>query len=282
MRANVPPTALEGVYAKLSRARHHAHELQKLVDDIFEEDRHRFIAEEDVVGVRLYRAVGVPSVSPEISAVLGDFLANMRASLDHLAYQLAMRDGGGSLSHLDPDAQISFPIHESPMTPKGRLRRLEIPGVSDPQVIEAITEVQPYVSERENPAASPLSVLRRLRNIDQHRLLLVVVSVLDSGRMWWGSNDGDPIPRIRVSLLPVMEGEPVAWFDFRGEPPPKDFNPHLELKIRLNHGPRGSLEHEAGLTDLVSMIYSHVEHFVIGMKFSAFFGAGVRHGHSAL
>jgi hypothetical protein len=84
--------SLAGVYAKLDRARHHAAELRLLVARTLDPAGFTFIRDVDGSPNRcVFRAGRVPQVDPELALVLGDFLTNMRAALDYLAWQLVRR-----------------------------------------------------------------------------------------------------------------------------------------------------------------------------------------------
>jgi hypothetical protein len=265
---------LESVYAKLDRASFHARELRRQLSTAVEKDRWAF--ERDAIssaGVCSFRVTKLPPIEPQWSLILGDFLTNARAALDHLAWQLVLRDGG------QPDRFTQFPIRETLVNSKGNPAPARIESVTDSSVIRAIEAVQPYASQ--SPTDSPLFTLNELVNIDKHHLLLVVAHALKVDGMWWGTNDGDPVPKTRVSTGPISVGEEVAWFDFGGSTPPERFDPHLGIEIRLEDGPLTRSVRTTSLLNVVNVIYMHVEHSVLSKHFADFFGEAPRHGASA-
>src|ERR1035441_5945672 len=94
------------------------------------------------------------------SLIISDIFHNLRCSLDHLIYAVAV--------HESADAEgIQFPICDVPLNSNDRRR---IKSLSDP-VRTAIDLVQPY--NRGNPSLPqpPLAILRDIDNTNKHRLL---------------------------------------------------------------------------------------------------------------
>jgi hypothetical protein len=269
---------LDGVYAKLDRARQHAHDLHTSVSDWSTAPTYRFEREPGAKpGSYVWKVHGLAPLNPEWSVLFGDFLTNVRAALDHLAWQLAELDvaAGGQ----GPSEATNFPIKEQDVDRKGNPKPARIQGVVNPSVIAAVESVQPYETARRTGEPATHDVLyglNKLVNIDKHRLLLVVVQALDIDRMWWPLPDGVPQPDLRLNPRPLSEGDTVAWFDFHGHQVPSDFDPHLALRIRLDDGPRVPTVRGLSLTNLVSTLYGSVEQ-VVGLKFASFFGLPPRH-----
>jgi hypothetical protein len=209
--------------------------------------------------------------------LLGDFLTNLRAALDHLAWQLAELDvpaGGG------PTKATMFPISEQDVDRNGNPKPARIPGVVNPNVIAAVESVQPYAVARltgEPAAYDVLYALNELVNIDKHRLLLVVARAVDIDRMSWGLPDGVSDPDLRLNLTPLNEGDTVARFDFPDNQLPPGFDPHLALHIRVHDGTPTPTVYGASLDDLMQTLYWYVEWEVVGSKFAPFFGLTTRH-----
>lgn len=171
----------------------------------------------------------VPNNPVDWSLILGDFLTNLRAALDHLAWQLVILEGG------TPDKSTQFPIRETEVNAKGNPSPTKVKGISDVAVLAAIEAAQPFKAIR--PREQPLYTLNALVNNDKHRLLLVVAHALRVTGMWWSNPEGQEPPEIRLNLGPLSDGDPVAWFDFGDKPAPANFEPHLELELRLKDGP---------------------------------------------
>jgi hypothetical protein len=224
---------LTGVRLKLEWAKRHLADLEDSIEAVLAADGDHFASEFDPqTGQQVYQAQNLPAIKPEWSLMIGDILHNLRSALDHLAWQLVILDGG------EPDEQTQFPIRETPFSEKGNFATPQLtPAIRNPEIIDALKKAQPYHGpdgEPIRPDRSPLLHLRRLNNIDKHRLLLVVARVLDSDQMWWGGSPEMAIPQLKISTAPLEEGSPVAWFDWGSAEPPDYFNPHLALTISLN------------------------------------------------
>jgi len=218
---------LDGVKAKLDRA-------DALIADL--RDRVLPIEEAATASIRrdscdnesrlVYRVTEIPPISPGVGVLAGDVLHNLRSALDHLAWQLVLFDGG------QPNEDTSFPILTSP--PR---RPLTIkPGISNPAIIAALTEAQPFSEARHghDPHDDALELVRVLNNYDKHRLLLAVVCSIDGDLpAYWGSNHGDPQPAYRFSVGPLMPQSVVAEFDFGAHRCPPHFEPTFKLAVSL-------------------------------------------------
>jgi hypothetical protein len=116
----------------------------------------------------------IPPLSPRFALYLGDYLHNVRASLDYLVYELVIANGQ------DPGSHSQFPIYDS-LTKWTQdieerdptLKPSPVEGVSN-AAFEAIKAMQPFRkksrSARQNHA---LMHLLRLSNADKHRSLHV-------------------------------------------------------------------------------------------------------------
>ena len=231
-------STLDGVDRKIARAEAHIAELKDLLKGVIDPSRNFFSNEVDSeTGEYVIYAHNVPVVPPEAAVILGEFFFDLRSALDHLAWQLVLLDGG------TPGENTSFPIRSTLFNKKGDLIPTQLtPRLKSQTILDLLEDVQPYrgvdrgPESPRTPAAfqnSHLWQLQHFNNIDKHRVLLVVVCSFDFGNMWWGSNEGDPTPRIRFRTDAVNEGDPVAWFDFGGQPAPANFDPHPALHISL-------------------------------------------------
>lgn len=136
------PANLTGVYAKMDRAYFHATDLKQQLRVALDPNSHRFAAERDgQPSKQVYRIEGLPALNPEWSLILGDFLTNLRAALDHLACQLAVLEGPSACEH------TQFPIMDSSRDKNGQPRPAPgIDGVTNHDVIDALIAVQPYTT----------------------------------------------------------------------------------------------------------------------------------------
>ena len=112
-----------------------------------------------------------------VSLVLGDVVHNLRASLDHLAYQLALRYTDDKIRK---ERRVQFPIDDSPEAfDRSRADRLKEVSEADCAIIERFQPYHPIDSEDSLPGSleplRPLALLRDLTDTDKHRLLAVVM-----------------------------------------------------------------------------------------------------------
>jgi len=224
---------LGGVDLKIKRARRHLAELKPAIEAALHPDGFSFALDYDpATGKHLYRVHGVPVIDPEWRLVVGEILFNLRSALDHLAWQLVIFDGK------TPGYQTQFPIRTSPLNRAGVRTPTQLnPEVDSPDILRLLEEVQPYVGVQGGPQdywIDPLWILGRLNNIDKHRLLLVVLCILDVSEMWWGLPADFPSPDVEINPNALRDGDPVIWFDFHGRELPSGFDPHPALQITLS------------------------------------------------
>jgi hypothetical protein len=226
-------TDLRGVALKLDRADAHLAELGDAIEKTLNASGEHFTCKFDPkTGYHVYRAHGLPAIGPEWSVVIGELLYDLRSALDHLAWQLVLLDGG------TPGEQTQFPVLESPFNKKGQLVAVQLkPPVEDPKILAALDKAQPYKGPEGEPARfdiNPLWQLHRLNIIDKHRLLLVVVCVLNPDEMYWAGDPAMPVPKLKIATGPLDEGSEVAWFDWGNHDPPPRFDPHLALAVAID------------------------------------------------
>jgi hypothetical protein len=126
----------------------------------------------------VYYVISSKPIPPTISLIAGDALANLRGTLDHLAYQLAWVNGTRDENILK---STYFPISDDAKKYKAETPR-KVRGLAQ-DAIRAITELTPYKEGNEM-----LWRLNRLNNIDKHRLLVTVGTIMEgvsSERFHW-------------------------------------------------------------------------------------------------
>ena len=159
---------LDGVRLKLARAMEH---LLKLDDEIHEyrvREPFRVLREVDSRDARLRYGFFLTELPPaHLSVVIGDVVNNVRSSLDHLAWQLVLANGG--TPRIDPPS-TNFPVHRTRTTATGKVRKVYIAGGVAPKALSVVESLQPYHRVRD-PEKHPLAPLAELSNIDKHRTL---------------------------------------------------------------------------------------------------------------
>lgn len=166
-----PKPTLDGARLKIERAKKHFIDLQSAI--IAYETAYNQSA-----GVKAqpkgkgfsFSVEEVPEIDPFIPLMLGDFVHNLRSTLDHIVCQLALLNG----QPVECCTKTAFPVcidpsHESLVRKAKRF-------VSS-KAFEVIEECQPYAAAKAQgypPEHHTLWILSELDNIDKHRTVLVV------------------------------------------------------------------------------------------------------------
>jgi len=156
--------------AKLDRAGQHLKELRTELDSWIKNRPYRITDKLDpdngdnVIYGQLRQAM-----PPSITELVGDCLQNLRSSLDHLAYALAIANKG-SLTDAE-EMQVAFPIfRDSTKFEGGGMKKIALLSAGAQTIIEGL---QPCHTK--NPTSHWLWSLEKLNNIDKHRRLLINV-----------------------------------------------------------------------------------------------------------
>jgi hypothetical protein len=222
---------LAGCEEKLKRAELHFESLDETIAEFFETDSevYRIVTEIDV-GNSLY--VGRVSIADELplgwSVIVGDFLHNLRATLDHLLWQCVIANDR------KPRFGNSFPIFDDlpPDDPSnGERERWErcIRGVH-PEVVKFIEFCQPY-NRLDGPGVHTLTRLRELSNADKHRTLAAVLSAVHGDRKQFTLRPVE-LRHIRppTENMQVKAGRPLKDGDLVFEMPITIIGPNPEIK----------------------------------------------------
>jgi hypothetical protein len=139
--------------------------------------------------------------------IAGDCAHNLRSALDNLLYALAIRDTG-----IEPPAKagkLQMPLASSPEAFEEQKKRYGILTLKDTTQM-AIERIQPY--NRLHAELPPLlSLVRDFNNLDKHRLLNVVVTNVQQGRiMYEYSGSGQPLVKMGYNSKALQNGSPIA------------------------------------------------------------------------
>lgn len=155
------------VCVKIKRAKKHLAELEAAAETYRDSYTHVAAAEENpkfAQGQPQLRKL--PIIHFDMLAIAGDVLQNLRSSLDHLIYQLAL------VANPDTDERVlqtvSFPIGKS-LQRYESLRGRKIKGVIEPRAVEFIDRLKPYKGGND-----ALWRLHEANNIDKHRRLISI------------------------------------------------------------------------------------------------------------
>lgn len=163
---------LDGVRDRVSRAQEHLEAIQSQLLAYYHADecvvRGKYNPKLDGgTGHVEDVTITTPPIHPRLNTLVGEFLHDLRSSLDHLAWQLVL-DAGRT-----PSRATCFPIADAdPGTDKkGERRSPGVPGGVSAAARTLIGAAQPYqwgARYREHP----LWLLHQLWNIDKHRYVI--------------------------------------------------------------------------------------------------------------
>jgi hypothetical protein len=160
---------LDSSLAKIGRANEHLSSLQSEARQYLASQPYKIATRRDPESRRLiYFMSEVRTTPPRLSAMIGDVIHNLRAALDHLAYQLVWV-GAGKV----PGSHVYFPIADSREIYLEQ-RRKQLKGAA-PNAIAAVDALTPYRGSN-----NVLWKLHKLNNVDKHRVLLTAGSSFDS------------------------------------------------------------------------------------------------------
>jgi hypothetical protein len=155
------------IRVKIKRAKEHLAELEGRANTYRNSYRH-VVGPDERPGfaqgeVKLRK---LPIIHFDMLAIAGDVAHNLRSSLDHLVYHLALV--------YNPDVpdevleKVAFPIGQS-LERYESLRRRKLDGVIEPAAIKLIDGLKPYKGGND-----VLWRLQEMNNIDKHRRLISV------------------------------------------------------------------------------------------------------------
>lgn len=188
-------------WAKANRAKEHIDSLRRQVSEFRASEPYSLTPEPtDKPGRLAYRLRFLRPVPVPVSTTVGDALHNLRAALENLAFEVARRDQGGTLTP-GQEKESTFPIGESSEALDDWFRRRAKKGLAyGDQARAALRSVQPFVnleeahrlgvamdeSFEEEFRWSELHRLDALWNVDKHRRLALMAWWPDI--VYWESN----------------------------------------------------------------------------------------------
>lgn len=163
--------ALSSVRAKIGRAEHHLRDIDSALRLLIGSDPTAnqpviFDYESDGKEV-IVRLTECKPIDPALPLMIGDCLHNLRSALDHLVYQLALKNGAPPSSA----DKTFFPIYLTKPEFDERVKKLVKPFISNPALTE-IEKCQPY-SAYDVPDEADIWILNKLDIFDKHRLLVI-------------------------------------------------------------------------------------------------------------
>ncbi len=155
---------LSGPRLKLARAKHHIRDLESLFDAFVSDNPHRIEIEANDEGIRIVGKFDRP-IPVETSAIIGDAIHNIRASLDHLV-AAAVRSNRG-----EPTRFNGFPFYKEKTGFDGGVAN-KLAGCTD-AFITYIKNLEPYPGGYGEGAYN----ISEMDNLDKHITLLPTIAV---------------------------------------------------------------------------------------------------------
>lgn len=174
------PHPLFGCQLKLDRAYDHIETLNQAAQRFLRRYPHETVLEPNFQAPEYRAWIKVRDTPPhELSTIIGDAVHNLRSTLDHLVYQLAVANDKSPSGTLYP-AFVGDPL--DPGTDKRtRDRWKSLSKLIHPDDLAKIEVTQPYRG-RNLGNRHPLSMLNELSNRDKHREIHLSASVLMNSR----------------------------------------------------------------------------------------------------
>jgi len=260
-------------WAKANRAKEHIDSLRRQVDEYRASAPYSLTSEPTEKPDRLaYRLRFSKQVPVRITTTVGDVLHNLRAALESLAFEVARRGQGGTLT-AKQEKESTFPICKSPEEFdaffKGKKGLLY-----DRRARAALRSVQPFVnleaahrlgvaldrSFEETFRWSELHRLDTLWNIDKHRRLTLMAWRPDL--IYWGSN-GPSNRRALPGEGTLANGSILVYIEGSDEGQSDKLN--YEFNLVLTDDPAGSLDEGAAddVVDLLEHWHQHIVNLVV-------------------
>jgi hypothetical protein len=114
----------------------------------------------------LYDIVASEEIPARFGLIAGDFLQNLRSTLDYLVWELVLANSQ------TPDKKNMFPVCLTEKSFKDAIKSERLRGVAD-KPLKLIDSLQPYRVEESMRAKVPLAVLDELVNINKHRRVVL-------------------------------------------------------------------------------------------------------------
>ena len=176
-------------WVKFQRAHEHLDEVERIVGRFLDMQPYRLICEYDpkppyqvdqkvIFSVRFHAPAPIPE---SLARVVGDCLTNLRASLDHLVYAMALKYTGEQLLE---QTFLQFAIKNTPDDFKSWRGKIVKAKLLPDSALDYIEGKQPYMGHDPNKTTlerhrqrQPLWVLNTLVNADKHRALTAVTQI---------------------------------------------------------------------------------------------------------
>jgi hypothetical protein len=188
----------EQIQWKLYRAKQHYEELVAAVGPWMNADPGHLVPSPNSTSENpIFTYVNKERVPARFGLIAGDYLQNLRSSLDYLVWQLILANG--KTPH---KTNTAFPICKSAKSWKDA-KPHRLAGVPE-KAVDLIEKMQPYPERRNRYIPLPLEVLDELTNENKHRQVLFtsLASIMKP-------DEPCPFPHIELEITRVRGGDVV-------------------------------------------------------------------------
>ena len=220
-------SSLDRPLKRVERAKLHLDDLYGEIGRFMETNPYPTTKEPNMERGGYNHRIHVRAELPEsIGLIFGDFVHNLRASLDNLVYELAFQN----------HRKISFPVFSDRAEFKGRFEPLLRSSVL-PESFKTIERMQPYHATEPSDPRVRLGLLNEFWNEDKHRTTVPVVLanyIASGGAAYRGEFDVDAAPPFEAYFGDIYDGKIVGW---SREDSDVMSQPHFPIHIRFHKKP---------------------------------------------
>jgi hypothetical protein len=210
---------------RVERAKHHLDDLNHEIARFLDSKPYPITQEPDLErGGYLFRIHIKERIPDNIGLIFGDFVHNLRASLDNLIFELS---GAPSAGWVRPFPVCSQRVEFKKIEPSLRLQ-------VSPQAFRIIERVQPFHATDASDPRTRLRLLSDFWNEDKHRTTTpVVFANYFASAAAYGDDPHDKTIGFEADFGDIYDGKVIGWV--AGSNP--DRNPYFPVHIRFHEEP---------------------------------------------
>lgn len=202
--------SLKNPKLKIERSKEHLDVLYSELIKFLDTKPCRITTKEDAQNALYIMRIHMPTIDSRLAILAGDAIDNLRSALDHIAWQLALTNGGR------PHNRTAFPVVDVNTTEKMRT----FSNVTRDITAEAVNEIkalQPYLRGA-SYQSDLLWKLDKLCNINKHRVVPAECTSLDFKipkgiKPTFGTLNDEYIVEMPIAVKAQMQFAPPPTYD---------------------------------------------------------------------